>query len=54
MLELKAALTSMLRAYVLKKDSIPAMEDVKLTWEVVIRPVEPITVKIVKRIPNIS
>ncbi|XP_014204067.1 cytochrome P450 4C1-like [Copidosoma floridanum] len=50
MMAVKALLATVVRKYVLKKDDVLAIEDIKLKADMMLKPVVPITIRIEKRI----
>lgn len=50
MMAMKALLGTILRKYVLKKDNIVPVKDIRLKADVVLKPVIPISVRIERRV----
>lgn len=53
MMAMKVLIATILRKYVLIKDDITLIENIKLKVDVMLKPVDPITVRIEKRIPKV-
>ena len=49
MMAMKVLLATVLRRYVLKRDTIMAIEDIKLKADIMLKPVDPIKIRIVER-----
>lgn len=54
MMAMKTLLATVLRRYVLKKDNIAAIVDIKLKADLMLKPVDPIKLRIEKRRPKIN
>ncbi|XP_033220873.1 cytochrome P450 4C1-like [Belonocnema kinseyi] len=52
MMSMKVLLTTLLRKYILKKDNIKPVKDIRLKYEILLRSAEPITMRIEKRVKN--
>lgn len=50
MMAMKALLATVIRKYVIKKDNALSIQDIKLKADLMLKPVEPITIRIEKRI----
>ena len=50
MMAMKVLIATILRKYVLIKDNITPIENIKLKVDVMLKPVDPITVRVEKRI----
>ena len=49
MMAIKVLLATILRKYILKKDNIKPVKDIRLKLDILLRPVDPITLRIEKR-----
>lgn len=51
-MSMKTLLATVLRKYVLKKDKIVLIKDIKLKNDIMLKPVDPIRIRIEERIPK--
>lgn len=52
MMAMKALLSTVVRRYVIKKDAAVLIKDLKYKMDIVLKPVDPIKIRIERRIPN--
>ena len=51
-MSMKVLVSTILRKYVLIKDKFKPIEDIRVKLDIMLRPAEPVTVRIEKRIPK--
>ena len=54
MMAMKALLATVIRKYVVKKDKVLLIEDIKIKADVMLKPVDPIKIRIERRIHGVD